>query len=512
MAMSGNWGSGMASAICVCSEGALFGTCGVAELREELEFITLLSGGSNEISFYCGELRLLATNALLRGSGFGPTVTSHSRPHPTALTRRLETTGRCSYPPPPPLPFVNLRPPLGVVNPGLYESGKRNTGPHPTVLNCRLETGRCSYPPPPPLPFVNLRPPLGVSRAQEPLAPARAFAGSLSLWTVLPPSMGKPLILATYLIRQPSLAGWRPRGDASTRGVASGRAPIYGAGLEDCILFLLPGMTLDSLGKPGTMLPSSPLHHWRVTVAAVIGIVQLALAGCPGCGRGILVGAVVRFTTTSPTSHHPTPSTSQVAPPLPVPEAYDNFTWVTSTAQAITNGQGEVVTFCEGTTRETWGRDRASNYLMFCSKKDIRAGRGWRRRVIGRQASNLPLGKAETRRPHLPRRRPHCCLAVTLPSPPPTSQLSPLHRITVAVMIGVARVALAECLGGGSGILMGVVVGYHTERRRQETLRRVEKLSFSQSIVTQIVERCRCDVVLDAFCDVASKHIVFAWT
>ncbi|KAH9038093.1 hypothetical protein EDB85DRAFT_2142103 [Lactarius pseudohatsudake] len=243
------------------------------------------------------------------------------KPHPTALTRRLETTGRCSYPPPPPLPFVNLRPPLGVsrarepLAPARAFAGSLSlwTVLPPsmgkplilaTFLNCRLETGRCSYPPPPPLPFVNLRPPLGVSRAREPLAPARAFAGSLSLWTVLPPSMGKPLILATYLIRQPSLAGWRPRGDAPTRGVASGRAPIYGAGLEDCILFLLPGMTLDSpplgvscvreplaparafagskLTVPSlaalfsknleTMLPSSPLRHWRVAVVAVIGI------------------------------------------------------------------------------------------------------------------------------------------------------------------------------------------------------------------------------------------------
>ncbi|KAH9038088.1 hypothetical protein EDB85DRAFT_1888146 [Lactarius pseudohatsudake] len=345
----------------------------------------------------------------------------------------------------------------------------RPMGPHPTVLTCRLETGRCSCSPPPPLPFVNLRPPHGVSRAQEPLAPARAFAGSLSLWTVLPPSMGKPLILATYLIRQPSLAGWRPRGDAPTRGVASGRAPIYGAGLEDCILFLLPGMTLDSppLGvscvreplAPAlsknleTMLPSSPLRHWRVAVVAVIGIAGSRWQGA-----------------------------------LTAAEASSSVPTVTVVA------------------RYFFG----SEHQLKASQTD--KGNFVREQLEKRGVEIATVRKAETRRPHLPRRRPHCCLAVTLPSPPPTSLLSPLHRITVAVMIGVARVALAECLGGGSGILMGVVVGYHAERRRQETLRRVEKLSFSQSIVTQIVERCRCDVVLDAFCDVASKHIVFAWT
>ncbi|KAH9038102.1 hypothetical protein EDB85DRAFT_1888158 [Lactarius pseudohatsudake] len=189
-------------------------------------------------------------------------------PHPTALTRRLETTGRCSYPPPPPLPFVNLRPPLGVVNPGLYESGKRNTGPHPTVLNCRLETGRCSYPPPPPLPFVNLRPPLGVSRAQEPLAPARAFAGSLSLWTVLPPSMGKPLILATFREEEHGTSSDSPHLQARDHGAmlppSGGRlrmCTLYGAGLEDCVLFfLLPGMTLDSppLGVSCVREPLAP--------------------------------------------------------------------------------------------------------------------------------------------------------------------------------------------------------------------------------------------------------------
>ncbi|KAH9038100.1 hypothetical protein EDB85DRAFT_1888156 [Lactarius pseudohatsudake] len=183
---------------------------------------------------------------------------------------------------------------------------------------------------------------------------------------------------------------------------------------------LYPRSGLRSLGKPGTMLPSSPLRHWRVAVAAVIGIARLTLAG-----------------------------------------------------------------------------------------------------------------KAETRRPHLPRRRPHCCLAVTLPSPPPTSQLSPLHCITVAVMIGFARVALAECLGGGSGILMGVVVGYHAERLRAAMSGNLTKGGKAKptsqwitdrttttrdafwmdgwhgvtpkAIVTQIVERCRCDVVLDAFCDVASS-------
>ncbi|KAH9038108.1 hypothetical protein EDB85DRAFT_2142112 [Lactarius pseudohatsudake] len=61
------------------------------------------------------------------------------------------------------------------------------------------------------------------------------------------------------LIRQPSLAGWRPRGAAPTRGVASGRAPIYGAGLEDCILFLLPGMTLDSCAAPRGELRSGAI-------------------------------------------------------------------------------------------------------------------------------------------------------------------------------------------------------------------------------------------------------------
>ncbi|KAH9025457.1 hypothetical protein EDB85DRAFT_2149787 [Lactarius pseudohatsudake] len=36
--------------------------------------------------------------------------------------------------------------------------------------------------------------------------------------------------------------------------------------------------------------------------------------------------------------------------------------------------------------------------------------------------------------------------------PPPTSPSLPFHHVTVAVMTGVARVALAECLGGGSDI------------------------------------------------------------
>ncbi|KAH9012003.1 hypothetical protein EDB85DRAFT_1900656 [Lactarius pseudohatsudake] len=36
---------------------------------------------------------------------------------------------------------------------------------------------------------------------------------------------------------------------------------------------------------------------------------------------------------------------------------------------------------------------------------------------------------------------------------------SPLHCVTVTALIGVTRLALAECLGGGRGILIGVVVG-----------------------------------------------------
>ncbi|KAH9021111.1 hypothetical protein EDB83DRAFT_2511574 [Lactarius deliciosus] len=72
----------------------------------------------------------------------------------------------------------------------------------------------------------------------------------------------------------------------------------------------------------------------------------------------------------------------------------------------------------------------------------------------------LDLGKAESWQPHhLPRRRPLRCLAATLPLPPPTSPPSPFHHVTVAFMTGAARVALVECLGAGSGILTGVVIG-----------------------------------------------------
>ncbi|KAH9014517.1 hypothetical protein EDB85DRAFT_1899168 [Lactarius pseudohatsudake] len=36
---------------------------------------------------------------------------------------------------------------------------------------------------------------------------------------------------------------------------------------------------------------------------------------------------------------------------------------------------------------------------------------------------------------------------------------SPLHRVTIAALIGVTQLVLAECPGGGRGILIGVVVG-----------------------------------------------------
>ncbi|KAI9432011.1 hypothetical protein H4582DRAFT_1135203 [Lactarius indigo] len=73
--------------------------------------------------------------------------------------------------------------------------------------------------------------------------------------------------------------------------------------------------------------------------------------------------------------------------------------------------------------------------------------RGPRRRVRGRQASNFR--PRESRNPGAP----------SPPSPPLTYPSSPLHCVTVIVVIGVAPLALAECPGGGSGILMGVMVG-----------------------------------------------------
>lgn len=162
--------------------------------------------------------------------------------------------------------------------------------------------------------------------------------------------------------------------------------------------------------------------------------------------------------------------------------------------------------FCEETTREKWGRDRnceayrpaqrkrcsrigrasysgpqqrerrACDYTSHlpyrCGIWDIRAGRGWRRRVI-------VLGKP----------KPGDLISlVAVPIVASPSRYRHRHRRShrrpsiVAVMIGVARVALADCLGGGSGILMGVVVGIvgdtmqnASERRRQETLRRGER-------------------------------------
>ncbi|KAH9064430.1 hypothetical protein EDB87DRAFT_1574937 [Lactarius vividus] len=130
--------------------------------------------------------------------------------------------------------------------------------------------------------------------------------------------------------------------------------------------------------------------------------------------------------------------------------------------------------------------------------------------------SHDSLGKAETRRPHhLPCHRSHRCLATTLPSPPPTSPSSPLHRVTIAVMI-VAQVVLAECLGASSGILMGVVAHMPMDPRphHYDEGCLVDSEGWHsvtpEAIVTQIVELRRCDVVLDAPCGVGDKPIAFA--
>ncbi|KAH9038110.1 hypothetical protein EDB85DRAFT_1888165 [Lactarius pseudohatsudake] len=349
--------------------------------------ITLVPHGASFTT--CVLVQLPLTRAMLgNASGFGKSP--HHQPHPTALTRRLETTGRCSCSPPPPLPFVNLRPPLGVVNPGLYESGKRNTGPHPTALTRRLETtGRCSYPPPPPLPFVNLRPPLGVSCVREPLAPPRRLLGQSSLCPVLPPFVRKrggwtdealsilrtirttgykpgpadepprPVPVSAPVVTGPRIqslestsASWHQVGQGSDaledalplpremdpiscwlkqrkagEAIANASGALCednGLGMERDVSVHEAGTantarqdgvgklsstavrkTASILGKPGTMLPSSLLRHWRVAVAAVIVITRLALAGCPGGGRGILVGATLASTLRQSTSTTP---------------------------------------------------------------------------------------------------------------------------------------------------------------------------------------------------------------
>jgi hypothetical protein len=90
---------------------------------------------------------------------------------------------------------------------------------------------RCSYPPPPPSPSDDLRPlpPAAVAESQwgEPRSGAfgtgARVAGSVSLWPVLLPLVGKPLVLAVLEAVNPDLAplgmsGWR-RGKRGRAGV-----------------------------------------------------------------------------------------------------------------------------------------------------------------------------------------------------------------------------------------------------------------------------------------------------
>ncbi|KAI9428397.1 hypothetical protein H4582DRAFT_2084789 [Lactarius indigo] len=71
------------------------------------------------------------------------------------------------------------------------------------------------------------------------------------------------------------------------------------------------------------------------------------------------------------------------------------------------------------------------------------------------------LGEGDTRQPHL--------TLATYPSLPPASPSSPLHRVIVAVVIGVARFALAVSSGSGSDIPVGVMLRFHAERLRAAT-------------------------------------------
>ncbi|KAI9429658.1 hypothetical protein H4582DRAFT_2064925 [Lactarius indigo] len=97
------------------------------------------------------------------------------RPRPTTSTCWLETIGRCPYPLPPPLPSDDLRPPLG------QGRGKRGKAGVASLSGPWRGAG------PPALSFAGVEATPWVSRVREPLAPARAFAGSVSVWPVLPP-------------------------------------------------------------------------------------------------------------------------------------------------------------------------------------------------------------------------------------------------------------------------------------------------------------------------------------
>ncbi|KAI9431861.1 hypothetical protein H4582DRAFT_2062284 [Lactarius indigo] len=96
------------------------------------------------------------------------------RPCPTTSTCWLETIGRCPYPLPPPLPSDDLRPPLG------RGRGKRGKAGVASLSGPWRGAGS------PVLSFVWVEATPWVSRVREPLAPARAFAGSVSVWPVLP--------------------------------------------------------------------------------------------------------------------------------------------------------------------------------------------------------------------------------------------------------------------------------------------------------------------------------------
>jgi hypothetical protein len=91
----------------------------------------------------------------------------------------------------------------------------------------------CSHPPPPPLPSDDLKPPPPSADAESQRGEPRSgafgtgarVAGSVSLWPVLLPLVGKPLVLAVLEAVNPDLAplgmsGWR-RGKRGRAGVAN---------------------------------------------------------------------------------------------------------------------------------------------------------------------------------------------------------------------------------------------------------------------------------------------------